>query len=90
MITAQHRLSAVTLSSADHHGSIAPEPWFSELSKVSVNLQCRKLSIETQKFPPKGSNDSPYQSVDQGCYEAQLEYIWKLEVPRCRRKATGY
>jgi hypothetical protein len=46
------------------------------------------LSVEAQKFPPDGSNNSPDQSVSQGCYKTKPENIWKLKIPRCRMKAN--
>uniref|UniRef100_A0A0A9FLX7 Uncharacterized protein n=1 Tax=Arundo donax TaxID=35708 RepID=A0A0A9FLX7_ARUDO len=51
--------------------------------KILVNLH-GSLSVEPQKFPPNGSNNSPDQCVNQGCYKTDFENIWKLNIPRSK------
>ena len=47
-------------------------------------------SIKPQKFPPQCTNNSPDYSIDHGCCKTQLEYIRKINIPRCTRKTSGY
>ena len=45
-------------------------------------------SIKPQKFPPQCTNNSPDYSIDRGCCKTQLEYIRKVNIPRCTRKTS--